>query len=468
MASRPSKVILIGAKGYEGYREGLRVECISWQEIVKIKNIRDYDTIALNLLPLRDEEFRSSVPWPEFSTLLDFRSTMDILINGGEIIVVGDPRFDVPIGTPQEKKGSPSAQPFLEWTGVEFHWDSEPGDTINFKDDYEHRRYEEYIKNLKRWNYSLDGFNQNREKLKDRFNVEYLRKGGMGISVVVDTFCYNRYKNALAFVLYYQNVRERHGSEELVQTFGPMIFLPEISLSDEETIQIVLRDICGIEMGLPEPDWLKDFSAPGETAIDEEIRKIETQLQTDIERLKTAQNSREECRKCLKLLYEREQALEPVVRDILRGLGAHVEDPTEKNKEDGWIVVKVGETTFEGVLEVKSTRSDTFGEDGRKQLLDWIDRGRTLRQKNYKGIFIGNSAVDKPFKERPWAFSDSWTKAAELSMICAMKTEDLYVIHLLNARGTIDIDEFWRQLFGTNGIFAMKKYWELLAPKGKG
>lgn len=167
----------------------------------------------------------------------------------------------------------------------------------------------------------------------------------------------------------------------------------------------------------------------------------------------------------MKLLYEREYALEPVARDILRGLGAHVEDPAEKNKEDGWIVVKVTDTTYEGVLEIKSTRSDQFGEDGRKQPLDWIDRGRTLRGKNYKGIFIGNSAVDKPMKERSWAFNDSWTKAAELSGICAMKTEDLYVIYLLKSRGEIDLDSFWKELFGTSGIFDMTKHWEMLSPK---
>jgi hypothetical protein len=390
---------------------------------------------------------------------------MDVLVNGGEIIVVGDPRFDVPVGTPQEK-GEPSpTHPFLGWTGIEFQWDSDPGDTINFKDDYQHSQYEEYIKNFRRWDYCLHGFRQDREKLKERFNLEYLRKKNISMSVTIDPFCYNRYKKSLAFILHYHVVREARDSEETLQTYGPMIFLPEVSLSDDETIQLVLRDICGIQMSLPEPDWLEGFLAPGQTAIDEEIRKVEAELQTNIERLRATQNKREECRKCLKLLYEREQALEPVVRDILRGLGAHVEDPTEKNKEDGWIVVKVGETTFEGVLEVKSTRSDTFGEDGRKQLLDWIDRGRTLRQKNYKGIFFGNSAVDKPIKERPWAFSDSWTKAAVLSMICAMKTEDLYLVHLLNARGTINIDEFWKKLFGTNGIFEMKKYWELLAPK---
>ena len=166
---------------------------------------------------------------------------------------------------------------------------------------------------------------------------------------------------------------------EPFQTFGPMIFLPKISLSEDETVKLVLSCVCGIESDLPEPLWLNEFTAPGQKRIDDDITKIKAELQTMLEKHSKANRDRAKCRECLKLLYEREYALEPVVRDILRGLGAHVEDPQEKGKEDGWIVVHVGDKAYEGVLEVKSTRSDEFGEGGRKQLLDWIDRGRTLR-----------------------------------------------------------------------------------------
>jgi hypothetical protein len=287
----------------------------------------------------------------------------------------------------------------------------------------------------------------------------------MDIHLSQDFFCRNRYNHVLAFTLRLQFRKREYTGMKVFQSFGPLIFLPKISLSEDETLQLVLSNICGIESDLPEPAWLDEFSAPGQKRIDDDITRINAELQTTFDQLSKAYSDREKCRQCLKLLYEREYALEPVVRDILRGLGAHVEDPEDKGKEDGWIVVSVGDRTYEGVLEVKSTRADEFGEGGRKQLLDWIDRGRTLRGKNYKGIFIGNSAVDKPLRERPWAFSDNWTKAAKLSCICALKTEDLYVIHLLKARSIIKMDHFWQDLFETNGVLDMKKYLEMLAPK---
>jgi hypothetical protein len=138
-------------------------------------------------------------------------------------------------------------------------------------------------------------------------------------------------------------------------------------------------------------------------------------------------SDREKARVCLKLLYEREYALEPVARDIFREVGATVEEPAEKNKEDGWITIHVAGTTHEGVLEIKSAKSDQFNEEGRRQVGEWIERGRAMRGKNYKGIFFGNSAAAKPVGDRPDAFSDSWKKAAELSQICSMKSEEIFL-----------------------------------------
>lgn len=468
MAKRKRKVLLVGAKGYQQTGEGVLVDCCLWTEIKKVSNIRDYDTIILDLLNIKSDKDRENVDWNLFYHILNFQNIMDILLNNGAIIVIGDPRFLIPVPHNREndKSKEKANQPFLQWSGAKFLWDSEPGDTVHFMDDYEHRRFERYISHLKKWDYSLERCDVDKDVISQRFDLDKAERDNLEIGLSRDNFCFNRYRNALAFTLRYQYLRhERYSPPEVLETHGPIIFLPAVSLSPDATRQLVLSDICGVETLLPEPEWINDFVAPGQKKMDEEINTIEGDLHNLLERLEDAKSRRAKTRECLKLLYEREFALEPVVREILRGLGAHVEDPSEPNKEDGWIVIRVGDKTYEGVLEAKSTRSDQFNEDGRKQLLDWIDRGRTMRGKNYKGIFIGNSAVDKHCKERPWAFSDSWMKAAKLSDICALKTEDLYVIHLLNAKGNINIDEFWSKLFNTNGIFDMKQYWEMLAPK---
>jgi hypothetical protein len=383
---------------------------------------------------------------------LDFRAASDILLHEGKIIILGDPRFDIP-----KQKGE--TKPFLGWTGAKFAWDSQPGDTIKSNG---HSEFEDYEKYLRRWNYSLAKCALNETVFAERWDFDYIRRKGWSAWTNIRTACFNRYEHALAFSIWH-----RIGSEHSAHiSYGPIYFLPEISLDADEALQIALRDFCNAASELPEPEWVSGFNVPGQKPIDEKIAQIRAVLAEQQTALEKTIVERIEARTCLKLLYEREFALEPVVRNILRQLGAKVEEPTEKNKEDGWITIQVAETTYEGVLEIKSTKNDQFGEDGRKQLLDWIDRGRTLRNKNYKGIFVGNSAVTKPLKtlsDRPNAFSDSWKKAAALSQICAMKSEELYLIYLLHKQGKLNLDDFWAKLFTTNGIFDIKP----LLPKEK-
>ena len=60
--------------------------------------------------------------------------------------------------------------------------------------------------------------------------------------------------------------------------------------------------------------------------------------------------------------------------------------------------------------------------------------------------------------------SNYWLSLA-VNGYCALKTEDLYVVHLLKARGIVNMDDFWQDLFESDGVLEMKKYLEMLAPK---
>jgi len=459
--TRRRKIALIGAKGYSQQSTELQVSCFAWDELKKVVNLRDYDTVIINLLSTKGQR---PIDWDKFADVLDISEMQDILRNGGAFIVLGDPRFEIELKNDSSEKVTDD---FLFWTGIKFAWDGLPGDTIESKGGYEYRRYEEYLKHLKHWEYSLARCEMDEEKL---FNLEYLKKEHIAPKLHRNSICRNRYGGALVFSLNIilektHNYRRYASDTETHLAFGPLIFLPEISLTEDETLVIILRDLCGVESSLPEPDWLESFNAPGQKVIDDKIRLLETEIDSLIENYQIAQSEREKARECLKLLYERGDQLEIVVRNILRGLGAHVEDPENPGKEDGWITVQVSGETLEGVLEVKSTRNPQFGEDGIRQLLDWVNRGVQLRQKKYKGLFWGNSSVDKVLNERPWPFSDNWTKSAELHELAAMTTSELYVIHLLNASGKLNVEEFWQSLFSCKGVFDMTSYLTMLAPK---
>ncbi|HXB59032.1 MAG TPA: ferrous iron transport protein A [Candidatus Acidoferrales bacterium] len=449
MNSKTKKLLIIGSANYDRNKEGLRIESIPWNKLFELENVSDYDLLVINLLGIKGEAERESVDWAKFQSLFDFVAATDILTHDGKIIILGDPRFYIPHW--QQEDGE---RPFLYWSGVKFTWDGQPGDTIQYAQSGVDE-FAEFRRHFRRWDYSLQRAEPDEFAIKERWDLRRLEAKGITPDVRVITICTNRYRKPLVF-----QIRHRFADayDREVSNYGPILFLPDVGFDEGEMIQLVLRDFCDAATNLPEPAWMKTYPAPGQKVVDEKISQIQIVIAEQTAALEKAEQDRARVRTCLKLLYEREFGLEPVVREVLRQLGAKIEDPAEKNKEDGWVTVEVGGIICEGVLEIKSTKSDQFGEDGRKQLLDWIDRGRTLRHKNYKGIFVGNSAVAKPLKDRPDAFSDNWKKAAALSQICALKSEDLYFIHLLNSEKKLNLDDFWKQLFSTNGIFNISPY----------
>ncbi len=270
----------------------------------------------------------------------------------------------------------------------------------------------------------------------------------------------NRYRHQIAFEIVLAIGADEHsgssfgGTRYSIKASGKFIFLPPISGSTDDALKIVLRDLCGLNICSEEPGWIQPLSAPRQPPIDEQIILVSQEIDSLQTKLTDLRAERTQSRQYLKLLYEREFLLEPLVWKILAVLGAQVEEPTENNKEDGWITVSISGIVLEGVLEIKSTKKDHFTEDGRKQVIDWIQRGISQRQKKYKGLFIGNSAVDKPYDQRPHPFPDSWIKAAELSEICAFTTTQLYQAYQKDCMGQLDRDLFWKTIFECNGICA--------------
>ena len=104
------------------------------------------------------------------------------------------------------------------------------------------------------------------------------------------------------------------------------------------------------------------------------------------------------------------------------------------------------------MFEVKSTRSRTFNEEGLRQIQEWMTTGLYEHQKDYKGIFVGNSDTETPWLEREFPFEANWIRTAERQEVSAILSETPYIVWTLDAQGTLDRDAFWRELFETNGV----------------
>jgi hypothetical protein len=445
MSSVKRKILLLGATDYDANNDEQTLRSVSWTA-ENFPNPRDFDIVIISLLDFDSTQ----VDWMKFHEAFHHRATRDILYNLGRIIIIGDPRFRIP---PVNNNGIHGLTfPFLDWTGIDFEWDGHVGDTMIFSTEKRHDRYHEFAKHVRSWKYSLASCSHKTKYVPLKKDSESFYE-----RLAVDGWLTNRYQHQIAFDVVLSYGKDVYDCFTYVTSFKPekigrIIFLPPLEISSDDTIRMVLRDICGFDAGAKEPAWVLDLTAPDQISVDENIKSVTTQIGSLQEALRKLQAERENKRSCLKLLYEREFVLEPIVWEILRRLGAQVEEPIAKNKEDGWISVRVCDLLFEGVLEIKSTRKDHFTEDGRKQVVDWVQKGISEREKKYKGVFIGNSAVDKPVDNRPNPFPDSWAKAAKLSEICAFTTSQLLRAYELDNQGKLDRTAFWKSIFECSGV----------------
>lgn len=455
---------MVGANGYTYASDEVRVECYPWDRLKKVPNLADYDIVILNAL---ESAGSTRMDGDVLKRILDVRTTQEVLRKrGGAFYVLGDPRFEV---TWRSDEGEQSA-PFLYWTGVEFAWDERPGDTLERHWDAGDRgRFKPFADALSRWKYSLAGARPIPEAFAEVWNVEYLRSADQQIAVLVDPICDTSYGNHVMFSVSHAQEQVMHqyglqvsGPKEVLSS--PVYFLPESELSEEETLELVLRNLCGADVSAPEPEWVSEFMAPGQDEVDREITALEGQIRELMGTYDRKYEERDEVRKPLKLLYETGSALEVAVWSVLEALGAEVERPEDRTKEDGWISVRIGDETFEGVLEIKGVGGRHFNLGGLRQLTDWIERGMSFRKKKYHGVFVGNSAIGEPPRSRIWPFNNNWVEQAEMRGYAAVRTEDLYVLYLLDQTGRLpDREEFWRALFAAEGPLDARPYRERLA-----
>jgi hypothetical protein len=461
---RQKKIAIIGSAEPRYDSREVRVACFPWNKLKRLTNLADYDIVIFDLLSLEDP---SKLDGNALRKILDLRTAQEVLRKrNGAFYVLGDPRFSIKWRSAEGEEWAL----FLYWTGVRFDWDGRAGDTVEREWRASRGSFKPFADALSSWNYSLAAARPEVEEFSKVWNVEYMQRArATQPAVLIDTICTNSYGHNLVFSVH-------HASEEMVvqngvrvsgdkePLSGPVYFLPESEFSEEKVLEFVLRDLCDVDVSAPEPEWVAEYVVPGQEQLDREIDEIEAHIKGLLKDHARKVEERKAVRKPLKLLYETGPPLEEATRSVLESLGAEVERPADdrKNKEDGWVTVRVGVDTFEGVLEVKGVKSEQFDTYGLRQLTTWIHRGISSRRKRYTGIFVGNSAREDPPRRRIWPFSKDWLEEADLLGYVAILTADLYALYLLDRTDRLDRDTFWRDLFSTKGPFDMRPYLEKL------
>ncbi len=471
---RPSRIAVVGASGFEHDSEAAVVRCFRWDRLRKVRNLADYDVLVLDLLSLSDP---TAIDAKELKKLLDVHTTRQVLGKGeGAIYVLGDPRFTIQYEGPD----GTVTEPFLAWSGFDFSWDDRGGVAIERTRVGEEGPLTDFAESLDRYEYSMSACKVVKDDENalwgiwgfENFNGTTLQAIGQS-----DDLCTTRYGLSVAFAITHAVVPvepsvTRHVGRRTYQEggtgpplfeSGPILFLPRSRLSEEETIELILRDIYGVEISAPEPEWVEALEAPGQKAVDGSISEIDARLRELEAEREDRLRKRRRIRRPLALLYQTGDALEEAVWLVLEQLGAEVERPPEgENRADGWVSVRLEDETLEWVLEIKGEDKDHFGFKPLRQLGNWIADAVESTGKPYKGLMVGNSSRTQPPSRRIWPFNSNFLNQSRSMRHAVIRSQDLYVVYLLDSRGELDREGFWRGLFDAEGPLDVARYWAKL------
>ena len=234
---------------------------------------------------------------------------------------------------------------------------------------------------------------------------------------------------------------------------GDIYWLPETTeISVSESIDLILRDRYRLVFERIAPQWIKSFQLPSQITIIESIQEKEKMVMDLTDKLENDRLALDQESRFLKMLYEQgEDVLEPIVRDALRNLGAKVEEPKQRGKEDGRLI---DISNRRGMLEIKGRTGNLRLSDIR-ELDNWVRNAIANESWHSKGIMIANLQCNKAPDKRKNTIPRNSLEAAENFDIIILTTTQLFHALVMDQNGTLDRNFFWDQVFSSKGICSL-------------
>jgi hypothetical protein len=403
-----------------------------WDLVPSAFNIADFDIVMLNFYPFRIPEIGNAI---DIDTLPSFQQFARLLFSpASQIIVIGSPFFSL------------GSNPYLEstwWLPLSPRFLDESGDTIDLKNP----EYSTYFDHVSSWHFCLSGW----QPIHPNYFSAYMNEAGIprahSIKARVYSLAENRYGRPIAFSARFDAFSERGGA---VGESGLVTWLPPTNEIDvDSAIELLLRDNLGIVGEKRAPSWLANYVLPAETPIIDKIAELERNLDSLRDDLDRAKKALLEASRYKKLLYETgEEVLEPIVLDALAELGASVEPPSVKGKEDGRIVDPFGRL---GTLEIKG-RSGPLRIGDVRQSHQWVADRIAYGETESKGILIANLKKDQLPSNRGEVFPSNCVRAAQNFGICLFTTTQLLNALMLHQQDALELSKFWRSIFEASGV----------------
>lgn len=433
------KLLILGATGFP-----VGVQAYPWDRLPRELNVADFDVVILNLVAfesdaaLRDGINPDRLPARDGFTKLIF-SNSEVIAIGALDTQVGGERKTVVLGGV-----SGVSKTYADWwLPIRLEVVREKGGVRACH--YEWREYHDELVTT----FSCYYDHPPNGRVTRHADLRAVHPEANGLAVESEVLSTTRFDKAvglrLRFVAY--NDDGRHQPRAL-KASGAVFLLPTpTERTPEEAIDAILASRFDVAAESREPSWIGNFSLPAEQGPRERSARELKVAREALERHEAAEAELAEERRFRKLLYETgEEVLEPVVRDALRALGAEVEDPKVKGREDGRLTY-AGDKR--GMLEIKGRKSALKLADVR-ELDQWVRDA--LIEWESKGLLIACLRSEQSPEARTDFFPDNAVKFAARAGICLMTTTQLFEALRQDQLGALDRDAFFATVFETDGV----------------
>jgi hypothetical protein len=413
-----------------------------WDKLPRNLNVSDFDTVILNFTPFQNSEFAQKInvdfipDWRQFARL--------IFSDESEVIAIGSPMFQ--LGT--DVLGTNSTLHFDWWLPFVPLFIAESGAVI--KDI--HPEFNYYFALVRHWSFYLHALVTKPEAFVSQFAVGAHPQAN-SISVASNiALATTRFQRPIGLNMrFYLN----HGGSPMKGS-GPVYWLPEpTEVTTSEAIDLILRERYGFQFERTPPTWITEFPLPSQEPIVQEIGVKELQIVELTSQLAAAKGRLVEASKFQKLLYEQgEDVLEPIVRAGLRELGANVDEPKQRGREDGRLIDPSGR---QGMLEVKG-RSGNLRLSDVRELDNWVRDALVVEGWESKGVLIVNLQCDEDPRARREFISTNCAEGAIRSEISILTTGQLFQALVADRQGRLNRKHFWDEVFLAKGLCSLPDY----------
>lgn len=435
--SERQRILVLGSNGH-----GRAVQAHAWDDLPKGLNVADYDVVILNFASLDSQALAESVP---VDRLPDPASFARLLFSpGGEVVAIGDPRTSI---GPPLKEGE---HPFQDrrrradyWLPFNLEVEENHGESFSVGSD----EWRSFFDRLTAWRWILSGDSEGMGEA-----TQYLAPVHRQANVLAfrfDVIAETRFRKPIATKILLEGLSASQGGQYPLIHSGPAYWLPASDqVSAHEAVDLLLRERYGIAQEEREPVWVNDYTLPSEIPISNEIEALRSSLSDLESQLADAIDRAADAARPKRLLFEKgKEALEPIVRDALRKMGARVEDPEVAGIEDG----RLFRDGRAAVVEIKG-RDGVIKQNDVRQVVQWASDAQLQDGISYKPLIVGNPYCATRLEERKEPLTGNAKSYAENGGVALLTTVQLYEALRKKQLGELDEDAFWDAVFDANGL----------------